>query len=974
MRKITVSIIIVLIVLPIFSATRKDALKRLHPVWKEADKMVRRKAFEDRMNLLKTSLFKALSFKNVGPMAQGGRVIDLVMDERKPTTWMVAYATGGVWLTNDDGNTWKPIFEKQPAFSIGAIAVSWGKPGIPKTIWVGTGEASNTRTVYMGAGLFRSNDQGKTWKRVALENSQHIARIAINPKNPDIVFVAALGPVYTDGGERGLYKTTDNGKTWKKVINPPKFTGAVEVIIDKVNPNIVYAATWERRRKAWDFRESGKGSAIWKSTDGGETFIRLSGGLPNGDGMGRIALAQSYQNPNKIYAFIDNQTPRPNDKDNPKPLLANEFLKMKESEFLKLSDIKIDQFLRLYRYPRKMTAKSIRKAKKENKFKFEDMKIYIKGIKNIKYYWPKCIGPELYITEDAGKTWKKTHKADLRGQVDWGYGTATYYFGKIAVDPSNDKRVFICAISLLKTEDGGKTFDYADKYGYDVHSDHHAIFFDSRDSNRVIIGNDGGLNISLNGGKTWRPIKNLPVAQCYTVTYDMAKPYRIYSGLQDNGISMGYAREIKPYQQVDSWKSIWGADGMFVQVNPKDNNTVILDTQFGPISRLDLKTGKSKSITPQPNYPYQEAFRTNWVTPIVMSKFHPDIIYTGTQFVLRSFDRGDTWKTISPDLTSEGKKGSFVNVGGNVSYGTITAIAESPKRFGLVYAGTDEGWVWVTKDAGKTWERCKKGIPNNKWVTRIEASSFDEATVFATFTGFREDDTRAYVYKSTDYGKTWKSIKGNLPNECMNVIRQDPVNKDILYVGSDFGVYVSLDGGKHWDALGVNMPNVPAYDLCVHPREKDLIIGTYGRSVWVGSVKVLEAYTPDVRKKQLYIFKIDKQTTKWWWEKEKPVQVGEPRKIEPLEIFFHSKTPGKVIIRIEDKKAKVYRKWDVFANKGINKTEWNFLVNKSIRGKLPKGRRPFVRPGKYVLIMEKDGAIAKTDLIIEEFKKVNHWF
>ena len=964
-------LLILAILLPGFSGTKQDTTKRLHPVWKQTDPMIRRMAYEQRMHLLKTSPFKDILFKNVGPMAQGGRVMDLAMDERKPTTWIVAFATSGVWLTNDDGNTWESVFEKQPAFGVGALAVTWGEPGVPKTIWVGTGEATNTRTVYMGAGLFRSTDQGKTWKRVALENSHHIARIVIHPKKPNTVFVAALGPVYTDGGERGLYKTSDNGETWKKVIDPPKFTGAVEVILDRKNPDIIYAATWERRRKAWDFRESGRGSAIWKSTDCGESFVKLEEGLPNGPGMGRIALAQSYQNPDKIYAFIDNQNPRPISKENPKPLLAKEFIKMEEAEFLKLSDEKIDQFLRLYRFPRKMTAKSIRKDKKNKKLKFADMKIYIENLKDINYYWPKCIGPELYLSEDAGKTWKKTHKADLRGEVDWGYGTATYYFGKIAVDPSNDKKLLICTVPLLKTDDGGKTFDYADENGYNVHSDHHAILYNSKDSKRVILGNDGGINLSLNGGKTWRPIKNLPVAQCYTVTYDMAKPYRIYSGLQDNGVSMGYARELKPFQQVDSWKNIWGADGMFVQVNPKDNNTVILGTQFGPISRLNLKTGEAKSVTPKSKYPYQEAFRNNWVTPIVMSKFHPDILYTGTQFVLRSFDRGDTWETISPDLSSEGKEGSFVNIGGNVSYGNISALAESSKRFGLIYAGTDEGWVWVTKNSGLSWERCKNGIPNNKWVTRLEPSCHDEATVFATFTGFRENDTKAYVYKSVDYGKTWKSIKGNLPDECMNVIRQDPVNKDILYVGSDFGVYVSIDGGKRWEAFGVNMPNVPAYDLCIHPREKDIIVGTYGRSVWVGSVKVLEEYTPDVRKKQLHIFTVDKQKTKWWWEKEKPVQVGKPRKIKPLEIFFHSNLSGNIEVRIEDSNSKTYRKWNIIAKNGINKFEWDFLVDKSIRGELPEGRRPFIEAGKYILILEKDGVKAKTDLIIEDYKKKN---
>lgn len=974
MKKFLIIFVIFLISISIFSATLEDALKRIHPIWGEVDWMIRENAFKTRQSLLENSPFACIPFENVGPMAQGGRIMDLAMDERLPATWLVAFATGGVWITHDDGHNWKPIFENQPAFSIGSLGVAWGKPGVPETIWVGTGEPSNTRTVYMGAGLFRSNDQGNSWTRAALPNAHHIANIAIHPKNKEIVFVAALGPVYTDGGERGLYRTDNNGKTWEKVIECPPFTGAVEVLINHHNPEIVYACTWERRRKAWDFRENGPGSGIWKSINGGKSFDRLSGGLPNGKGMGRIGLALSYQDPDLIYALIDNQNPRPISKDNPEPLLGKEFLEINKKEFLKLPDKKIDDFLRLYSFPGKLNAESIRKDNKDKKFKFDDMKKYIKGLEDIPYYWPKCIGPELYVSSDAGSTWKKTHKADLRGQVDWGYGTATYYFGRIAVDPSNDKRLILCAVPLLKTEDGGKTFDYADENGHDVHADHHAILFNSRNSKRVILGNDGGLNLSLDGGISWRPIKNIPVAQSYTVTYDMSKPYRIFTGLQDNGISMGFNKKIKPFQQIDSWKNIWGADGMFIQVNLKDNNTVILGTQFGAMSRLDLHTRKSKRIRPQPNYPVEKAFRTNWVTPIVMSKFHPDILYTGTQFVHRSFDRGDTWEIISPDLTSEGDKGSFVNVGGNISYGNLSALAESSKRFGLIYAGTDEGWMWVTKNSGMNWIRLDNGIPGNKWVTRIEPGLHNEAHVFATFTGFRENDTKAYVYKSIDYGQTWHSIKGNLPDECMNVIRQDPKNPDLLFVGSDFGIYVSLDGGKNWDALGVMMPNVPAYDICIQPRENDLIVGTYGRSVWVGSIKILQEYTKNVIKKKVHLFKIGKQTPKWWWEKEKIVQVGKKREIEKLKIFYHSELAAKISIYLKNEKSKTIRKWDLDAREGINRLDWDFLIDSKYRKKLPEGRRPFILPGKYTFVIRSNEKTDITEFVIDKAEKRRNWW
>ncbi|MBN2430224.1 MAG: glycosyl hydrolase [Acidobacteria bacterium] len=961
-------LLVVLAALPLLAATRQYALEHLHPTWPAEDPAARMQAFETRQALLAESPYSVIPFRVVGPMAQGGRVMALAMDERQPTTWLAAYATGGVWITHTDGRTWESLFDNEAAFGIGEMAVSWGEPGVPATIWVGTGEASNTRTVYMGAGLYRSRDQGKTWQNVGLNNSHHIGRIAIHPSNPDVVFVAALGPVYTEGGDRGIFRTTDGGETWVNVLPCPEFTGAIDVLIDWDNPDIVYACTWERHRKAWDFRESGPGTGVWKSTDGGRTFARQESGLPVGDGMGRIGLAQSRQNPQKLYAFVDNQTPRPYSDEYPEPLSGKAFLDMTQEEFVALTDEKIDQFLRLYSFPRRFSAENIRKDLEEGKVTFEEMRTHVKPQAEIPIFFPKCIGPELYVTLDGGATWTKTHTVDFWQDMDWGYGTATYYFGRVAVDSADDRKVLICAIRLIKTEDGGQTFQYADEYGYDVHADHHAIVYHSTNSRRVLLGNDGGLNVSLDAGQTWTPVKNMPVAQCYTVTYDFAEPYRIYSGLQDNGIWTGTAREIEPYQQVDSWEQIWGADGMFIQVNPKDNNTIYLGTQFGAMSRLNFHTRESQRIRPQPEFPKEEPFRTNWVTPIEMSSFHPDIVYTGTQFVHRSFDRGDTWTIISPDLTSEGQADSFVNAGGNVSYGNLSALAESPLRFGLLYAGTDEGWLWVTRDGGANWTRCTEGIPQNKWVTRVEPSHFDEGTVYATFTGFRENDATAYVYKSTDFGATWTSIQGNLPDECLNVVREDPVNPELLYVGSDFGVYVSLDGGKRWDVLGDQIPNVPAYDLCIHPRDKEIIIGTYGRSVWVGPVDVLQAYTAEIRGQALHLFGVKKQQAHEWWEKEKPVQIGKPREVDPLFIFYHAQA-GPAVARLENDKGEVYRTWALDAKAGLNRFEWDYMVDPAKRGELPAGRRPFVEPGEYVLLLEQAGESAQTPVTVEKPKK-----
>lgn len=904
-------------------------------------------------------------------MAQGGRVMALAMDERKPTTWIVGYATGHLWITHNDGQSFEPMFEREEAFSIGYFAVTWGEPGVPKTIWVGTGEPSNTRTVYMGAGLFRSDDQGKTWKHMGLRNSHHIGRIVVHPTNPDIVFVAALGPVYTEGGERGVYRTLDGGNSWELVLKTPAFTGAVELMMDWQNPEVLYACTWERHRKAWNFHENGPGSGLWKSADGGNTFKRLEGGLPNGPYLGRIGLTQSRQNPQKIYAIVDNQTPRPYSKEYPEPLTGQAFFAMTQEEFLKLDDERMNQFLRGYSFPREFDAEKVKKDAKDNKLKFEDFKAHVKGQEKIPKQNPRCFGPELYVTENGGTSWRKTHTVDLWEEVDWVYGTATHYFQRMEVDPTNDQRLIISAVGLLKTEDGGKTFLYADEYGDDVHADHHAILFNSKDPKRVLLGNDGGLNLSLDGGLTWRPIKNLPVGQCYTVTYDMSTPYRIFTGMQDNGIACGLPQEIKPYQQKDSWKNIWGSDGMFVQINPRDNNTAYLDTQFGAIARLDLTTHNAKNIRPKPVYPTEKPYRTNWVTPVVMSSFHPDVVYTGTQFVHRSFDRGDTWSIISPNLSSEGQKGSFVNIGGDVSFGNISALAESAIRFGLLYAGTDEGWLWVSKDSGLNWMRCIKGLPSNKWVTRVEPSKHTEGTVYATFTGFRENDCRAYVFKSTDYGTTWASLKNNLPDEPMNVIREDSINPNLLYVGSDFGVYASLDGGSRWDALANDIPNVPAYDIVIHPREGDLIVGTYGRSVYVGSIKILQAYKAEIRAKALHLFDVADQQAAGWWEKEKPVKVGKPQEITPLLLYYHAAKPGPVVARLENAKGDVFRTWKLDAKPGLNRFEWDYLVDAAKREGIPEGRRPFVQPDSYSLVIEQNGQREKVTFKVETAKQMD---
>lgn len=922
--------------------------RKYHPPTPTPSFEGREQAYAQRKKLETISALRGISFRSVGPLSQGGRIVGLQVNPQNSQRWMAAFATGGLWLTYNDGATWTSLFDHEEVGVIGAIAARWSPQGDPIEIWVGTGEPNASRSSYAGSGLYRTLDQGKTWQRMGLQQSHRIAKVVLHPSDPKILYVAAQGPLYSDGGERGVYQSTDGGKTWKLSLSGPLRTGATDLLMDTTNPNILYATLWEKDRKPWNFLESGSQSGVFKTIDAGKTWNILTEGLPVGDGMGRMGLAQSQQNPSTLYLFIDNQNSKSTaeqDVADPQVLTAKKIRSMTREEFLKLDSKNLQDFIRSNDFDSNLKAEAVLDDVKKGTLEPKDLLAALNDA-NASLFETQIKGAELYKSTNGGTTWFKSHTQSLDGLV-FTYG---YYFGTLTVDPSNDQNVYLLGVPVIKSVDGGKTFKGSNGNDGNVpHSDHHALWIDPQNSQRMILGNDGGLNISSDGGNNWREITNLPVGQFYSIEVDQADPYQIYGGLQDNGVMTGPAKTLRPNQSVDAWKAIWGGDGGWVQVNPKDNQTIYTESQFGFLGRL--KGVERKNIRPHAALK-QPPYRFNWLTPIEMSSHSPDIIYVGTQKVLRSLDRGDSWTEISPDLTTQATYG-------DVPFGTLTSISESPQRLGLIYAGSDDGLVHVTRDGGKAWSNISSGLPKNRWVSRVEASPTTEGTVYVTLTAYRNDASEAHIYQSTNFGTTWKSLRGNLPNENFNVIREDAANPLHLYAGSDAGIWMSMNGGLTWSTLGTGLPRVPVHDLIIQSRTRDLVVGTHGRSVYVAPIGILQTFTEAIQEKPFHLFEVNKIYARPWWATDRPTW-SLPLEEDPLELWFHTKKSSMVNIRITHADGKVLREWTKQSDAGLNQIAWDYLITPPSSGK----GRPFILPGSYQLRLEVDGMVSTTPLVV----------
>jgi photosystem II stability/assembly factor-like uncharacterized protein len=805
----------------------------------------RLEGFNQRSQISLNSLVNNVNFRNIGPTVMSGRITDVDVNPNDPTEFYAAYASGGLWYTNNNGISFSPVFDKEASMIIGDIAVDWKN----KTVWVGTGENNSSRSSYAGTGIYKSADGGKTWNWMGLPESHHIGRIIIHPTDGNTVWIAAMGHLYSPNKERGVYKTVDGGKTWKQTLAIDENTGAIELDINPKDPNVLYSAMWKRERRAWNFVEGGKTSGIYKSTDGGNNWTLIStegSGFPAGEGVGRIGLAVYPQDPNIVYAILDNQSARKSDeKKEAGKLTREDFRHMSKDDFSKLEDEKILEFLKANRFPAKYTAQSIKKDVLDDKLKPVALVEYLEDA-NTQMFGTDIMEAEVYRSDNAGKTWKKANTDDLRGV----YNTYGYYFGQIRVSPTNPDKIYIMGVPVYRSDDGGKT--YKNINGDNVHSDHHALWVDPHKDGHLINGNDGGINISYDDGKTWFKANTPSVGQFYSVALDMEKPYNVYGGLQDNGVWIGPSDYKASYNWYDDgeypYKRIWGGDGMQVAVDTRDNNLVYTGSQYGAYGRYNKTTHDRLPFQPKHELG-ERPLRWNWESPVLISKHNQDVIYFGSNKFHRSLNKATDFLTLSGDLTKGGKTG-------DIAYGTLTTIDESPLKFGILYAGSDDGLIHVSKDGGYTWTKISDKLPQNLWVSQVTASNFAEPRVYVSLNGYRWDDFSAYVFRSDDYGKSWTRIGTNLPAEPVNVIKEDPKNKEILYVGTDNGLYVSLNAGKTFMRFTGNMPAVAVHDLAIHPRDQEIVVATHGRSLYVASVKEVQQLTDEIIAKEVHLFEL----------------------------------------------------------------------------------------------------------------------
>ena len=736
-----------------------------------------------------SSPFESLHFRPIGPASMSGRISDLAVYESNPAIFYVGTAHGGVWKTTNGGTTFEPQFQEQGLISIGDVTVSQSNPDL---VWVGTGESNNRQSTSWGDGVYKSTDGGKTWMNMGLKTSRSINRIVIDPRNNDVVLVAATGSLFGPGGERGIYKTTDGGKTWKQTLKVDDDTGANDLVQDAADNKILYASMYQRRRVACCMNGGGPGSGIYKSTDAGDTWTRLTNGIPN-EPMGRIGLDVNRRRSNVLYATIEGQAPLP-------PAGGRGPAGSPQAPG----------------NPDEAPQGGGRGA-------------------------TTAVGVDhtpsgLYRSDDAGATWRKVNNENARPM----------YFSQVRIDPNDTETVLYAGVKLHKTVDGGKTVTL--NATQTIHDDVHAIWIDPANSNHVIIGNDGGVAVSWDMTKTWNFVHNIPVGLFYHVSYDMATPYNICGGMQDNYSWCGPSAVRGAVGIAGfNWATMQGGDGFVAIQDPTDYRIAYSESQDGNMVRIDRVTGETISIRPQSNQG-EPALRWNWDTPLLMSPHDPKVIYAAANKVFRSANRGLNWETQGSDLTSNanredivtmGVKGSDIRIAkddGIQAWPTIISFAESAKRAGVAYAGTDDGHLNVSRDGGRSWTDVADkipGLPKGIWVSEVAPSRFDEATAYATFDGHRQNDFETWVYVTKDFGQTWQSAAGNLRGEVVKTLTEDLKNPDVLYIGAETGLFVSVDRAKSWVRVKANLPTVRIDEITLHPRDNAMILATHGRAIWI---------------------------------------------------------------------------------------------------------------------------------------------
>ena len=823
-------------------------------------------------------LADGFQWRNIGPANQGGRIVDIEALEGDFAHLWMATGSGGVWRSENAGTSWTPIFEEYETASIGDIAVFQKNP---RVIWVGTGEANNRNSVSWGNGMYKSTDGGESFVNVGLESTHHIARVVTHPDDPGEVCVCATGHLWGYSGDRGLFQTTDGGQSWQKLTNglpDDGKTGCTDLVRDPRNPRILYAAFYHRRRQPWHFHSGGEAGGIFKSSDGGKSWKKLTEGLPAGP-TGRIGLAIFRNNPKILMALVEAE----------------------ETDDLSRP------------------------------------------------------GSGVYRTENGGKTWKYVNT----------YNNRPFYYSQIRINPHDDRKVYLLTTSFMVSEDGGTTFVNGSE-DQEVHGDFHAMWLDPDKEERYYLGADKGLSITHDHGAHFTLLDNLPIGQFYRIGFDMRDPYYVYGGLQDNGMYgvASFSRDARGILNDANWKLHWG-DGQYVAVHPDDWRTMYTSMENGSYLKYDPLTYEMSRISPRSNniVNYDEItggdgmldFRFNWSAPMEMSVHDPSVLYTAGNYLFKSTDAGNTWRIISPDLSTDDpmkrKKGESGGITpdntGAETHCSITNIAESPIDPGLIWIGTDDGNIQLSRNGGMTWENVRSRIPDvpeGLWVSRVEASHFDPAEAYITFDGHRSDHFEPWIFKTEDYGQSWKSLRGNLPgNEVVRVIRQDLKNHNLLFIGTETGIYCSLDDGVTWTRFMPGMPTVSVYDLKIHPRDNDLIAGTHGRSIWIlDDITPLQQLGSEVMQGPAFLFE-QRQSTEWentsrggqrghfWYAGQNPPEIellstkprARYRSNAIISYLINKPGQGPATLEISDRSGRKRRTLELDNSFGLHRVHWD---------------------------------------------------
>jgi photosystem II stability/assembly factor-like uncharacterized protein len=884
--------------------------------------------------------FKSLEFREIGPAIMGGRIDDFAVVESNPSVVYVGVAAGGVWKTTNNGTTWEPIFDKEGVPTVGDLAIA---PSDPSIVWVGSGEPNNRQSSSWGDGIYKSTDAGKTWKNMGLADTHHIGRVVIHPKNPDIVYAAALGHLWGPNPERGVYKTTDGGKTWSQVLKISADTGVSDIAMDPESPDTLYAAAYQRRRTPFGYNGGGSESAIYKTTDGGATWKKLTKGLPyeNGGETGRIGLDIYRKDPNIVYALVQHE----------------------------------------------------------------------KG--------------GIYRSEDKGETWKKMSDTNPRPS----------YYSQVRIDPNNDLRIWVLGAAMYFSEDGGKTF--TTRRVQKIHGDFHALWIDPSNSNHIITGSDGGIHWSYDNGKTWDFLNTIAIGQFYEIGLDNERPYNICGGLQDNGSWCGpsqtYSRD---GIGNEDWTLIHGGDGFYAQIDNVDANVVYTESQDGFLARRNMRTAQERSIKPEVKYG-EPHYRFQWNSPIAISAFDHKTVYYAGNYFFKSTDQGDTWTRLGNDLTSAADRNKLQIFGktpdkktlsrhdGVEEFPTITTISESPLSANILWAGTDDGNLQVTRDGGKTWKNVAAnvpGVPKGTYVSRVVASKYGEGSAYASFDGHRTDDYSIYIFATSDFGETWKPVHNGIPISAgtVHVIREHHRNPNLLFAGTEFGLWISWDRGANWTSFKNNFPTVPVDDIELQARENDLVLATHGRSIWIfDDLTPLEKMDATVAASDFTFFPprsagIYRTNFRHWSAGQKMYLAKNPPAGAVLNYFLKADLPpaetkkteadnaagkdkdaqkekdkdqadekqepkkeGKAKIIVKDKDGKVIRELDGPGKAGINRTNWDLRSTapaepspeqlEAIAAGYSFGPRgPYVEPGEYSITVKAGDKESTQKVTVEE--------